>query len=142
MKKTILILPSDPHSINYEVIKKNLPFFKKINKNNYLFVGDKKGLSNYLGLKKLNLEFVDVKKKLNTRLYLKNCFEKSFEILKKKRHMELSICLLIKSFFRKNTLDLRSTFQILLEPVAKRVCFCIVKTSQSAPIQHMCGLIL
>ena len=86
MKKTILILPSDPHSINYEIIKKTLFFFKnKNNKNNYLFVGDKNDLSNYLGSKKLNLNFVDVKKKLNTRNYLKNCFEKSFEILKNKK---------------------------------------------------------
>ena len=86
MKKTILILHSDPHSINYEIIKKTLFFFKnKNNKNNYLFVGDKNDLSNYLGSKKLNLNFVDVKKKLNTRNYLKNCFEKSFEILKNKK---------------------------------------------------------
>ena len=86
MKKTILILPSDPHSVNYEIIKKTLFFFKnKNNKNNYLFVGDKNDLSNYLGSKKLNLNFVDVKKKLNTRNYLKNCFEKAFEILKSKK---------------------------------------------------------
>ena len=86
MKKTILILPSDPHSVNYEIIKKTLFFFKnKNNKNNYLFVGDKNDLSNYLRSKKLNLNFVDVKKKLNTRNYLKNCFEKAFEILKSKK---------------------------------------------------------
>ena len=86
MKKTILILPSDPHSVNYEIIKKTLFFFKKKNnKNNYLFVGDKNDLSNYLRSKKLNLNFVDVKKKLNTHNYLKNCFEKAFEILKSKK---------------------------------------------------------
>ena len=55
MKKTILILPSDPHSINYEIIKKTLIFFNnKKNKNNYLFVGDKNDLSNYIGSKKIN----------------------------------------------------------------------------------------
>ena len=41
MKKTIAIITSDPHSINYEIIKKTLFFFKKKNKNNYLFIGSK-----------------------------------------------------------------------------------------------------
>ena len=42
MKKTIAIITSDPMSINYEIIKKSLFFFKKKNKNNYLFIGSKK----------------------------------------------------------------------------------------------------
>ncbi len=29
MKKTIAIITSDPHSINYELIKKSIFFFKK-----------------------------------------------------------------------------------------------------------------
>jgi 4-hydroxy-L-threonine phosphate dehydrogenase PdxA len=86
MKKTILILPSDPHSINYEIIKKTLFFFNnKKNKNNYLFVGDKNDLSNYIGSKKINLNFVDVKNNLKTSLYMKKCFTKAFEILKNKK---------------------------------------------------------
>ena len=39
MKKTILILSSDPHGINYEIIKKSISFFdKKNNKNEYVFI--------------------------------------------------------------------------------------------------------
>jgi len=38
MKKNILILTSDPDSINYEIIKKSLFFFKKKTKNNYIFI--------------------------------------------------------------------------------------------------------
>ena len=40
MKKTILILTSDPFSINYEIIKKSQYFFKKKLNNKYLFIGD------------------------------------------------------------------------------------------------------
>ena len=42
MKKTILILTSDPFSINYEIIKKSQYFFKKKLNNTYLFIGDRK----------------------------------------------------------------------------------------------------
>ena len=41
MKKTIAIITSDPESINYEIIKKSIFFFKKKRKNNYLFIGSK-----------------------------------------------------------------------------------------------------
>lgn len=86
MKKTILILPSDPDSINYEIIKKSLSFFKKKNnKNNYLFIGDKKDLTGYINSKTLNLNFVNVENKLKTKLYLQACFVKAFEILKNKK---------------------------------------------------------
>ena len=44
MKKTILILTSDPFSINYEIIKKSQNFFKKKLHNNYLFIGDQKNV--------------------------------------------------------------------------------------------------
>ena len=78
MKKTIIILPSDPNSINYEIIKKTLFFFNnKKNKNNYIFVGDKKDLTNYIDSKKNNLKFVDVKKNKNTKLYLLNVINKN-----------------------------------------------------------------
>ena len=40
--KTIAIITSDPESINYELIRKSLFFFKKKRKNNYLFIGSKK----------------------------------------------------------------------------------------------------
>jgi 4-hydroxy-L-threonine phosphate dehydrogenase PdxA len=86
MKKTILILPSDPNSVNYEIIKKTLFFFNnKKNKNNYVFVGDKKDLTDYTNSKNNNLKFVDIKKNRNTKLYLQSCFKKSFELLKNKK---------------------------------------------------------
>ena len=49
MKKTILIITSDPHSINYEIVKKSLFFLKKKLRNRYLFIGDEQEL-----LKKLS----------------------------------------------------------------------------------------
>ena len=42
MKKTILILTSDPFSINYEIIKKSQILIKKKLHNKYLFIGDQK----------------------------------------------------------------------------------------------------
>ena len=44
MKKTILILTSDPFSINYEIIKKSQNFLKKKLHNKYLFIGDQKDI--------------------------------------------------------------------------------------------------
>ena len=86
MKKKILILTSDPDSINYELIKKNLSFLqKKNNKNEYILVGSKKSVLKYLKKKIINLNFIDVKFSKNTKQYLKKCFEKAFEILKKKQ---------------------------------------------------------
>ena len=42
MKKLILIIASDPNSINYEILSKSINFFKNKNKKNrYLLVGDK-----------------------------------------------------------------------------------------------------
>ena len=102
MKKTIIILPSDPNSINYEIIKKTLFFFNnKKNKNNYIFVGDKKDLTNYIDSKKNNLKFVDVKKNKNTKLYLQRCFEKAFEILKNKKAQGIINLPLNKKFLPK-----------------------------------------
>jgi 4-hydroxy-L-threonine phosphate dehydrogenase PdxA len=102
MKKTILILTSDPFSTNYEIIKKTFFFFKNRNKNNnYLFVGDRNDFENYAGSEASFLKFVDVKKNLNTGLYLQNCFEKAFEILKNKKAHGLINLPLNKKFLPK-----------------------------------------
>jgi 4-hydroxy-L-threonine phosphate dehydrogenase PdxA len=81
-KKTILIIASDPHSVNYEIIKKSLFFLKKKLKNRYLFVGDEQELLKKLKISKNLLNFIDVKRNKNTKLYLKKCFEKAFQMLK------------------------------------------------------------
>ena len=49
MKKKILILASDPFSINYEIIKKSQNFLKKKLKNRYLIIGDQEEISTYIG---------------------------------------------------------------------------------------------
>jgi len=87
MKKTVLILTSDPDSINYEIIKKTLFFFKKKNKKNkYLFVGDVSKVFSYLNLKKFDLDYLDIKgSESNKKKYLKDCCEAAFDILKKKK---------------------------------------------------------
>jgi len=89
MKKNILILTSDPDSVNYEIIKKSLFFFKKKTKNNYIFIGYKnKIFKDYLKKKnKLNLIKIKKKKKKknNIKTYLKNCFYAAFELLLNKK---------------------------------------------------------
>jgi 4-hydroxythreonine-4-phosphate dehydrogenase len=88
MKKTILILSSDPHGINYEIIKKSISFFdKKNNKNEYVFIGDKKDILTSLpNNKKKILNILNVPKDNNsTKKYLKNCFDKAFNLLKNKK---------------------------------------------------------
>lgn len=85
MKKKILILLSDPESINYEIIIKSLFFFKKKLKNDYIFVGCKKNFLIKTKIKKINLNFLNIEMKKNTKLYLKKCFEKSFFLLKNKQ---------------------------------------------------------
>ena len=84
MKKKILIVTSDPYSVNYEIIKKSLFFFKKKLKNNYLFIGDEQELLGKLKIDKNILNFINIKRNNNTKLYLKKCFENSFQLLKKK----------------------------------------------------------
>jgi len=85
MKKTIAIITSDPKSINYEIIKKSLFFFKKKNKNNYLFIGSKKLLlkesinTNILNIK--NIEWNKYKKKE----YLIKSFEEFINLYKNKK---------------------------------------------------------
>ena len=83
MKKTILIIPSDPDSVNYKILKKSLFFFKKKNKNKYLFIGDKLNITKFLKYNKLN--FINIANKKNkTKTYLKNCFQTAFNLIKKK----------------------------------------------------------
>lgn len=83
MKKKILILLSDPDSINYEIITKSLHFFKKKNLNNdYIFIGSKRNYHQESNTKINNLKFLNIEIKKNTKLYLKKCFEKSFFLLK------------------------------------------------------------
>lgn len=87
MKKTIIILPSDPDSINYEIIKKSLFFFNNKNKNRYLFIGCKKEILKYLNIKKIEFDFIDIKMNKNIKKYLKKCFEQAFKLLiKNKAH--------------------------------------------------------
>ena len=84
--KKILILTSDPKSINYEIIKKSLFFFKKKNnKNKYFFIGDKADLIQSLQDPLNYLNFYDIKKNKNTKIYLEECFNLAFQILKKKK---------------------------------------------------------
>jgi 4-hydroxythreonine-4-phosphate dehydrogenase len=85
MKKTILILASDPFSINYEIIKKSQNFLKKKLKNRYLFIGDQEEINNYIGKNNKLINFLDIKRKDNTKLYLKKCFNLAFELVKKKK---------------------------------------------------------
>ena len=84
--KKILILTSDPKSINYEIIKKSLFFFKKKkNKNKYFFIGDKIDLIRSLQDPLDYLNFYNIKKNKNTKVYLKECFNLAFQILKEKK---------------------------------------------------------
>jgi len=100
MKKTIAIITSDPHSINYEIIKKSLFFFKKKNKNNYLFIGSKdllKKNSIDMGF----LEVIDIKwDKNNKKKYLKKSFEKFINLYNSKKvHALINLPLSKKDIF-------------------------------------------
>ena len=64
MKKLILIISSDPNSINYEILKKSVHFFKKKNKKNeYLIVGNKKEILKKTGIKNNVLNILNIDKK-------------------------------------------------------------------------------
>ena len=85
MKKTIAIITSDPHSINYEIIKKSIFFFKKKNKNNYLFIGSKKLLQkNSINTNILNIKNIEWKKN-DKKEYLIKSFEEFISLYKKKK---------------------------------------------------------
>ena len=99
MKKTIAIITSDPESINYEIIKKSLFFFKKKNKNNYLFIGCEKLLKKNL----ININFlkiIDIKLHKNKKKeYLKKCFEKFINLYNSKKvHALINLPLSKKDF--------------------------------------------
>ena len=85
MKKTILILTSDPFSINYEIIKKSQKFFKKKLNNRYLFIGEQKDIGQNIQKKNKLINFLDVKRGINTKIYLKNCFDLAFDLLRSKK---------------------------------------------------------
>ena len=100
MKKTIAIITSDPHSINYEIIKKSLFFFKKKNKNNYLFIGSK----NLLKRNSIDINFlevIDIKwDKNNKKKYLKKSFEKFINLYNSKKvHALINLPLSKKDIF-------------------------------------------
>jgi len=101
MKKTIAIITSDPDSINYEIIKKSLFFFK--NKNNYLFIGSKKLLKknsiNTSFIKVIDIQWHKNKKKE----YLKKSFEKFINLYNSKKvHALINLPLSKKDFFGKS----------------------------------------
>ena len=99
MKKTIAIITSDPESINYEIIKKSLFFFKKKNKNNYLFIGSKELLKkNSIDIS--FLEVIDVKWDGNKKKYLKKSFEKFINLYNSKKvHALINLPLSKKDIF-------------------------------------------
>ena len=85
MKKTIIILTSDPFSINYEIIKKTQNFFKKKLHNKYLFVGDQKDVGDNIKKGNKLINFMNIRRGTNTKVYLKECFELAFKLLKNKK---------------------------------------------------------
>ena len=85
MKKTVLILTSDPFSINYEIIKKSQNFFKKKLNNRYLFIGDLKDIGDNFKKNNKLIDFFDIKKEKNTKIYLKKCFDFAFGLLRSKK---------------------------------------------------------
>ena len=99
MKKTIAIITSDPNSINYEIIKKSLFFFKKKNKNNYLFIGSKELLKK--NLININiLKIIDIKWHKNKKKYLKKSFEVFVDLYNSKKvHALINLPLSKKDIF-------------------------------------------
>ena len=85
MKKTILILTSDPFSINYEIIKKSQKFLKKKLNNRYLFIGDQRDIDQNIKKKNKLMNFLDIKRGANTKIYLKKCFDLAFDLLRNKK---------------------------------------------------------
>jgi 4-hydroxythreonine-4-phosphate dehydrogenase len=102
MKKTILILTSDPYSINYEIIKKSQNFFKKKLNNRYLFIGDQRNIDQNIKKKNKLINFLDIKRGANTKIYLKNCFNLAFDLLRSKKAHGLINLPLNKRFLPRN----------------------------------------
>ena len=84
MKKNILILTSDPNSINYDIIKKSLFFFKKKLKNRYTFVGNEEDFNRYIKSNKIKLNFINIKIK-NLKKFIKKSVDISVQLLKEKK---------------------------------------------------------
>tara|TARA_B110000971_G_scaffold99437_1_gene102296 strand:+ start:154 stop:381 length:228 start_codon:yes stop_codon:yes gene_type:complete len=75
MKKTILILASDPFSINYEIIKKSQNFLKKKQlKNKYLIIGDQKEIRNYIGENNKLINYLNIKRKKKYKAIFEGMF--------------------------------------------------------------------
>lgn len=85
MKKKVLILLSDPCSINSEILEKSFFFFNKENKNKYVIIGDLNRLSNKNIIKKKSIEFINISNNFNTKKYLIKSFDIAFNILKNKK---------------------------------------------------------
>lgn len=102
MKKNILILVSDPDSINYEIIKKSMFFFNKKKKNNYIFIGSKKKIKKNIKNFKSDIQIIDIAADQSTKIYLKHCFIKAFELLKQKKGHALINLPLNKKFLPRN----------------------------------------
>jgi len=99
MKKTIAIITSDPNSINYEIIKKSIFFFKKKNKNNYLFIGSEKLLSkNYINTNILNIKNIEWNKYKKQEYLIKSFDEYIYLYKKKKVHGLINLPLNKKDF--------------------------------------------
>jgi len=102
-KKTVAIITSDPVSINYEIINKSQSFFNKKNKNNYLFIGSKKLLSQNLNnINNLKIENITWNKN-NKKEYLIKSFEKFIDLYKLKKVHALINMPLNKGDFFQNT---------------------------------------
>ena len=99
MKKTIAIITSDPESINYEIIKKSIFFFKKKRKNNYLFIGSKELLEKNL----ININLIKIKDikwhKNKKKEYLRECFQEFVNLYNSKKvHALINLPLSKKNF--------------------------------------------
>lgn len=99
MKKTIGIITSEPESINYEIIKKTLFYFKKKLNNNYIFIGNKKLFKKNIK-KKIpeNINFININYSKN---YIFDSFERAFDLIKEKKiNAILNLPLNKKKLFR------------------------------------------
>jgi len=137
MKKIVLIVVSDPISVNYEIIRRSLFFFKNIKKNKYIFIGCKKEFFKKIRTKNKNINFIDIKKNTNTKIYLKNCFEKAFELLQRKQANALINLPLNKKFLPKNYVGFTEYISDFFKKKTKLQCYCLIMVFLYAPILHM-----
>ena len=59
-------------------------FLKKKNKNQYTFIGNKKEFQKKTKINLKNINFINIEKKITVN-YMRNCFLKSFMLLKEKK---------------------------------------------------------